>query len=90
MSVRGRLGRLERRCPPRRLRVRLVVLGHPPDGRTRAFLADGSEVSPGADWRPLAVEGTYTAVVGVDIDVVVGRKRADEASIARGGDHETC
>jgi hypothetical protein len=90
MSVRGRLARLERRRQPRRPRVRLVVLGHPPDGRTRAFLGGGGEVPPGADWRALAVEGTYTAVSGVDIDVVVGRKRADEASVSRGGDHETC
>ena len=77
MTVRSRLGRLERVHPPRRPRVRLVVLDHPPDGRTRVFLDDGTEPPPGADWRPFAVEGTYTTIGGVDIDVVVGRRKAD-------------
>ncbi len=80
MSVCGRLGRLERRHPPRRPRVRFVVLDHPPDGRTRVFMDDGTELPQGADWRQLAGEGTYTVMGGIDIDVVVGRKNLDDGS----------
>ena len=84
MGFHGRLLRLERKREARRPRVRLVALDHPPDGRTRVFLDDGTEPPPGTDWRPFAVEGTYTVVGGVDVDVVVGRK-AGEAVSATGG-----
>jgi hypothetical protein len=84
MSVRSRLRRLERDHAPRRPRVRLVALDHPPDGRTRAFLDDGAELPQGADWRPFAVEGTCTVIGGVDIDVVVGHKQAN-AELGAGG-----
>ncbi|HVS39961.1 MAG TPA: hypothetical protein VMS17_30665 [Gemmataceae bacterium] len=77
MSIRNRLRRLEREVAPRRPRVQMVAFDHPPDGRTRVWLDDGTELPQGVDWRPFAVEGTYTSYSGIDIDVVLGSKPAD-------------
>lgn len=82
MSLCGRLKRLERDHAPRRPRVRLVALDHPPDGRTRVFLDDGTELPQGTDWRPFAVGGVYKVISGVDLDAELGRTMADDGSDA--------
>jgi hypothetical protein len=69
-SLRRRLDRLEAAVPGRQ--VGFVVLDHWPDGGTRAFLDDGTELPPGADWRALVV-GWTTVMRGVSLDVIVGR-----------------
>jgi len=58
--------------------VGLVALDHPPDGRTRAFLDDGTELPPGADWRPFAAGGAYKVIISVDLDAVLGRTKTED------------
>ena len=68
-----RLDRLEAAIPGRR--VNFVVVDHWPDGGTRAFLDNGEELPPGADWRSLVIEGAGCTVIGgVNLDMLLGRK----------------
>jgi hypothetical protein len=83
MKLRCRLDLLEAAADLARPHAVLVILDHPPDGRTRVCMSDGSELPPGADWREFAVAGEYTVMGGIDLDVVVGRKKPDPATAAR-------
>lgn len=74
MNLSRRVVALEAASEATRPGVNVVALGCPPDGRTRAWLTDGTELEDGSSWREHVGEIGPTVVRGVDIDTVVGRR----------------